>query len=68
MKSHQTKKRLAKEEASRRIHQEARENNPYLMSLYLSFIPMYAGSGTPKFITDKYGNRVLNENYKKANT
>lgn len=39
---------------------EARENHPALMQLYTMFLPgAGAGSrGRPKFITDKYGNRV----------
>lgn len=38
---------------------EARESNPALMRLYELFMPGSARfRGMPKYITDKYGNRV----------
>lgn len=37
---------------------EARKNNPALMALYDAFFPGPGNLGRPKFITDKYGNRV----------
>jgi hypothetical protein len=37
---------------------EAREKSPALMSLYNLFFPGIGSHGRPKFITDKYGNRV----------
>lgn len=40
---------------------ESRESNPALMALYNSFFPGIYEQGRPKFITDKYGNRVRNK-------
>lgn len=37
---------------------EARENSPALMRLHNYFMPGSRSFGRPKFITDKYGNRV----------
>lgn len=37
---------------------EARENSPALMRLYNYFMPGLRSFGQPKFITDRYGNRV----------
>lgn len=45
-------------EAKRKAAVEAREKNPALQSLYNLFMPGARSLGRPKFITDKYGNRV----------
>lgn len=37
---------------------EARDNSPALMALYNFFLPGAGSRGRPKFVTDKYGNRV----------
>lgn len=37
---------------------EARENDPYLMTLYNSFMPGLREYRPAKFVTDKYGNRI----------
>ena len=37
---------------------KVREDNPNIQALYDSFFPGAGPSGRPKFITDKYGNRV----------
>lgn len=37
---------------------KVRENNPNIQALYDSFFPGAGPLGRPKFITDKYGNRV----------
>ena len=37
---------------------KARDNDPALMALYSSFFPGTSDHGRPKYITDKYGNRV----------
>lgn len=66
MKSQQTKQRLEKEEAITTAVKLARENNPYLMALYLAFVPGRMVHGDPKFSYDKYGNRVLTETLKEV--
>lgn len=38
----------------------ARANNPALMRLYNAFMPGIRNFGPSKFVTDKYGNRILN--------
>lgn len=45
-------------EEKRKAAEEARENSPALMKLYTAFMPGLRSFGQPKFITDKYGNRV----------
>lgn len=37
---------------------KVREDNPFIQALYNSFFPGAGRLGRPKFITDKYGNRV----------
>lgn len=37
---------------------KVRKENPNIQALYDSFFPGADHSGRPKFITDKYGNRV----------
>lgn len=39
---------------------KARENDPALMALYNSFLPGARNYSLPKFVTDKYGNRIRN--------
>jgi hypothetical protein len=46
-----------KEEKSQKAAEE-RENSPALQALHDSFLPGAGNRGRPKFITDKYGNRV----------
>lgn len=46
------------QEAKRAAAAEAREKSPALMALYNLFLPGPGVQGRPKFIADKYGNRV----------
>ncbi len=46
------KERKAKESA------KAREKSPELMAMYDLFLPGAGNKSRPKYITDKYGNRV----------
>lgn len=39
---------------------KARENNHALMALYNFFLPGAGNRDRPKFVTDKYGNRIRN--------
>jgi hypothetical protein len=39
----------------------ARENDPALKRLYNAFMPGLRSYSPPKFVTDKYGNRIRNE-------
>lgn len=39
---------------------EARGSNPALMALYAAFLPGMRSWGPPKYVTDKYGNRIRN--------
>lgn len=64
MKSQARKKRLAREAAKYEAVQEARNNNPYLMRVYSAFLPGYMKRGLPKYVTDKYGNRILAAEFK----
>lgn len=64
MKSQQKKRHLERAEAVRIAAEAARENNPYLMALYLAVIPNARVYREPKFSDDKYGNRVLTETLK----
>ena len=45
-------------EEKRKAAEEARESSPALMALYNLFMPGARNRGNPKFITDKWGNRV----------
>lgn len=58
MKSHRRKKFLEIEGRKREEARQAREDNSHLMALYLAFLPSY-NKRTPKWVDDKYGNRIL---------
>lgn len=45
-------------EKKRKEAVESREKNKHLTALYNLFMPGARNVGRPKFITDKYGNRV----------
>lgn len=66
MKSQQSKKRIEREGAVSAASQLAREENPFLMALYLAFVSIRAPKGEPKYSDDKYGNRVLTETLKEV--
>lgn len=60
MKSVQKKKLADRRAVTAFRAAEARENNEYLMAMYEAFIPQknYRDS---KFVTDKWGNRILRD-------
>lgn len=49
------------QEARSKAAAEAREKSPALQSLYDLFMPGARSHDRPKFITDKYGNRVRSD-------
>lgn len=60
-KEHQVSERKTRKnilDRKRKEAAEARLKDPALMSLYSLFFPTYRERGRPKYITDKYGNRV----------
>lgn len=59
MKSQQKKKLFERLEARSKAAAEARENNPNLMAVYTAFLPGAPSRNAPKYVTDKFGNRVL---------
>lgn len=64
MKSQTRKKRLAREAAKYEAVQQSRQDNPNIMRLFSAFLPGYMKRGLPKYVTDKYGNRVLAAEFK----